>query len=161
MIRIKEITADTISECICHLRQADKEEIQAFSAVNPVSSIVFSWKDSDDSGAVWHEDGTLLCVYGFRQTGWCTWEVWMLTTTAVEELQYARIFLKEGRRIIRSYLKKYPYMHNVVYAKNTVAIKWLKYIGCTFGEPVTINGEKFIPFLLRGERQCILTEANE
>lgn len=153
-VNITEATIEDIREAARDIRQAEADEIYAFCGGTPLAALAVSFKVSSARYAARHKDGTLLCVFGMKRDSWNSWEIWLITTKAVETIQYGLAFQREFQRVFKQYLTEFPYMHNWVHDKNTVSIKWLKRTGCKFGEGIIVNGERFFPFYIRGDSPC-------
>ena len=149
-VNITEATMDDIREAALEIRDAEAEEIRAFCGGTPLAALSYSFKMSIARYAARYEDGTLLCVFGMKRDGMEGWEIWLISTKAVESVKYGIAFQREFCRVFRRYLRDFPYMHNWVHDKNTVSIKWLRRAGCKFGEAIIVNGERFFPFHIRG-----------
>lgn len=71
--------------------------------------------------------------------------IWALCTYRVEE--HPIPFLRACGRIKKQWVKWQ--VHNCVWLGNELHVKWLKFIGATFGKTIQINNEKFQHFILK------------
>ncbi len=71
--------------------------------------------------------------------------IWALCTYRVEE--HSIPFLRACERIKKQWVKWQ--VHNCVWLGNELHVKWLKFIGATFGKTIQINNEKFQHFILK------------
>lgn len=74
---------------------------------------------------------------------------WMLCVEGIE--RHARALLICAPRFIRAMSEGFERLINVVHADNRSAIRFLKWCGFVFGEPVEIAGEMFLPFEMARE----------
>lgn len=73
--------------------------------------------------------------------------VWFLPTNHIYEIPTT--YLRYMKKLLKFYLKKYRTLYNFVWEKNTVAIKWLKWLGADihYNRPIMYHkGQKFYPF---------------
>lgn len=91
------------------------------------------------------DTGEVYCIGGVEHSVFGEHIVWMLCTYRVEEKPV--MFLRKTKEIYEEYINKYKHMLNYVWEKNTVHVKWLKWLGAHFdGSYKIINGEKFLYF---------------
>lgn len=96
--------------------------------------------------------GRLLYIAGVRpyprSDGGC---VWMMGTKTLEQSpEKMTIMVSEAKGIIADWLKEYGWLSNVVYVESKSSIRWIKFLGASFGDAIEYNGRKFLPFLFRG-----------
>ncbi len=129
------------------LRRADREEVEALSGRNPREVLVESVERSSSAWAGL-ADGELVCLFGVvpLTLSGVTGIPWLLGSPAV--CDYSRQFLRRNKAFVRAMLQEYPVLKNVVDARNTVSIRWLRWLGFTMGEPTPMGtaGLPFIPF---------------
>lgn len=129
------------------LRAADRAEIDALTGRDPRAVLAES---VDRSTSAWAgcADGALVCLFGVvpLSLAGVTGIPWLLGSDAVT--RYGRPFLRRNRAYVRTMLREYPVLRNVVDARNAVSIRWLKWLGFTMGQPVPmgVRGLPFIPF---------------
>lgn len=68
--------------------------------------------------------------------------LWLYSTSAVDEHKF--IFVRYSQRLIEEMLKIYPTIVGVTDAKASDSIRWLKWLGAKFGEPIG----KYLPFTI-------------
>ena len=131
------------------LRQADREEVKALTGRDPREALVES---VERSAAAWAglANGELVCLFGVVPVSLVgvTGIPWLLGSDAVT--RYGRPFLRRNRTYLREMLREFPVLRNVVDARNTVSIRWLEWLGFTFGapQPMGVRGLPFIPFTM-------------
>ena len=68
---------------------------------------------------------------------------WMLTTAAVEK--HPKTFMKESRALFEVFKQSFPRMRNYVDARNTVAVRWLQWLGFSVYYPEPFGPDE-MPF---------------
>ena len=124
-VRVKALTIDILCAFMEDMREEDKQEAEAYYQGVPFKAMSISELAEHNPKALVLKDGTVLAIGGFEDG-----EVWMMCTNQVFKHQI--IFLKATRVLLKEILKEYGYLHNIVWKKNTVHIKWLKWLGATF-----------------------------
>lgn len=69
---------------------------------------------------------------------------WMLVTNRFMEVRHD--FKRQCRPWVDHFQRIYPHLINFVSEENTIAIRWLKWCGFTFGETVEL-GPEATPFI--------------
>lgn len=127
------------------IRLEDRREIWASNKATPHRSLLRSKRMSDEmwAGTV---DGEAVCLFGIVPLSLLSpvGIVWMLGTSGIE--RHDRAFLRRNRGWIAEALTRYELLVNMVDARNTKAIKWLKWLGAEFENPVPW-GEEELPFM--------------
>ena len=90
-------------------------------------------------------EGKLICTWGLIPPTLMSDQayLWLYTTPALKEHQF--IFVRKSQIALEGMLKEYPLITGHASAENTQAIRWLKWLGATFSDPVG----KFLPFTIR------------
>lgn len=71
--------------------------------------------------------------------------VWYLGSN--ESFNYPISLVKKGRKYVKEWLKKYTVLFNCVDKRNVRHIEWLKRLGFTFTQPITMpSGYEFLQF---------------
>jgi hypothetical protein len=129
------------------LRRADRAEIEALTGRDPRAVLIES---VERSASAWPglADGELVCLFGVvpMSLAGVTGIPWLLGSDAVAA--YSRQFLRRNRAWLGEMLRDFPLLTNVVDARNTVSIRWLRWLGFTLGtpQPMGVRGLPFIPF---------------
>lgn len=74
---------------------------------------------------------------------------WLLGTDAATESP--RQFMRMSRDFKAQLLVRYPVMRNFVDDRNVVSIRWLRWLGASFSDPIDVRGYQFRLFELRAE----------
>jgi len=128
------------------LRKADLRELKANSPAKPDVALMTS---------VWLSNPCYtICVYGepIGLFGLCPQKdvgvVWMMGTDKV--LQIKHTFLKASKEWLNYLLELKPVLFNFIHEKNTIHIKWLRWLGFSIiskKEGFGLNGETFYEFV--------------
>ncbi|GAA0567449.1 hypothetical protein ACFQH5_15675 [Halomonas salifodinae] len=132
------------------MRQADRDEIWAASRQSPGDSLRNAVRASRQplAGVI---DGELACLLGVvpQSTLGGTGAAWMLGSEVIE--RHPLVFLRHSRPALAEIARGFNYLHNWVDARNTVAIRWLAWLGFTIHdpEPFGVFGMPFHHFEMR------------
>ncbi|MGJ5032266.1 phage protein Gp13 family protein [Bradyrhizobium sp. HKCCYLS2038] len=132
------------------MRQADRDEVMAASGKSPAAAVAFSLRRS---AAAWTAliDGRPEVMFGVADLNILAGigAPWLLGTDAVE--RHNRQFLRRSVRWRDQLLQRYSVLRNFVDDRNTTSVRWLRWLGFRFSEPVMFNGQAFRAFELRSE----------
>ena len=132
------------------VRRADAEEVWAASRSTPEEALLRGLEYSLDprAGLV---DGTVACVFGVGQVTLASdWGIpWMLASPEVE--RHARAFLRLNLAYVREIRGQYRVLLNFVDARNTMALRWLRWLGFRVLPAVPFGADDlpFHPFNMR------------
>lgn len=147
---IREATPLDAFALVPRLRVADLNEISASAPEeDPLMVLLYSMEVSDWTCAICsEEDGRVLGLCGvtpFLDYG----GPWMLASDDLAEHQTT--FLRHTHAIVKVMHRKYPFLSNVVDARNTAHIRWLLWAGFKVDrdQPTFANGFIFYPFYRR------------
>lgn len=128
------------------LRKADLLELKANTTASPDVALMHS---------VWQSNPCYtICYFGepIGIFGLCPQKdigvVWMMGTDKV--LRIKNTFLKASKEWINYFLELTPILFNFIHEKNTLHIKWLRWLGFSIinkKENFGINGETFYEFV--------------
>jgi hypothetical protein len=140
-----------VDALLADMRQADRDEVAAmFGAEHIREAIETGIARSTPACWTLTIDGQVLCVGGVAPVSLLGGEgaPWMLATRLFERNRGALI------RVAPSYIARmlaaFPHLLNVVDARNTKAIAWLRRVGFTILDPIIVGaeGRPFHPFLM-------------
>lgn len=136
-----------------HIRPADAAELAAGFGMPPFESAAMSLRLSDSAFSA-RVNGRLLAVYGIRADSILdgTAVIWALGTRAAQEEW--RTFARWSAPCLERLADTLPWaatLHNAVHAQNEASIRWLGWLGASFGNPFYAKPEglppaAFIPF---------------
>lgn len=139
-----------IRELAKTMRKADQKELLSFGL--SIEKVLWrSWKGSVNCWTAMI-DGKVAAIWGACGAYLGTTAApWLLTSDEVYKispLRFARIYQKE----VETMLKMFPRLENYVDASYTGAVRLLRIIGFTLGEPEAkgVNGELFRKFEMKG-----------
>ena len=114
-----------------NLRKADMNELQAVLGNNlDTAHILYEGIKNSDNPRTFLVDGNPAAIYGVvnaqsddLKVGW----VWLLGTNKIKKAK--TFFLKHSKKELAEQEKEYDVLANYVDVRNTVHIKWLKWLG--------------------------------
>lgn len=131
-------------------RQADVDEVAASSGSTVQLALERGMAASHEPMTAML-DGTPVCMFG--AVPWSALggqaAIWMLGTIEMDRIAVQRDLLRISRRIIDYYQQMYPRcLYNAVDERNTKAIRWLRWLGFKFADPILIGPQcrPFLPF---------------
>ena len=131
------------------LREIDKREVRAMSGLEPGEALRVSLALSGRAWTAWTEDRVIL-MWGAGRLGGLPGLVgapWMLASDILERPEVSREFIRQSRPYARELEKGFQRLINRVHAENHLAIRWLRWLGFSFGEkPERLGGEPFYVF---------------
>lgn len=134
MITIDTATVDDILDFADNIRPMDAEEVEFVSGKPFNDHLGFLLTHVDDVRVI-KCNGVLLGIGNWyhEQLDWGLYSPgvigWMLMTNAVEDHKIE--FLRWSKEIVKKLLEVYPAITNTLYAKNTLHIKYLNFLGAT------------------------------
>ena len=130
------------------LRAADLQEIAASSGRPPLEVLEDGLRHSPAPYAAALSDGTVVALLGVAPTA--TPELGAVWLLGSDHLSTHRLtFLRHSREWLRILFADYQLLGNLVDARNTLHVAWLRWMGFRFLRRVAIgqNGEEFIEFV--------------
>jgi len=112
------------------LRPQDLAEIELTTGGKPpAAAIQDSVLKSDEVHVAVNEDGGIIMIYGLGSHPSGFGIPWMIASN--ELYRHTFTLLKHGRMVVRRFLERHPILCNLVDARNTVSINWLRWMGFT------------------------------
>ena len=140
-------TLDHALELAENMREADREEVWAAANYTPEQAALFSLDASRDAMTGLADD-RVVCMFGVGAAAIIstTGVPWLLTTDLVGK--HARPFLRRNKKVVEEMNEKYVVLRNYVDARNTMAIRWLRWLGFDVlpSVPFGAEGLPFHPF---------------
>lgn len=137
-------------------RPADEAELWAIARATPAQCLRYGLRTSAFAytGLL---DGVPVCVFGASPFSILSGigVPWMVGTTHLDSHRAQRELLRHARPCLDAMSHSFPTLGNVVDARNTAAIRWIRWLGFTLGEPMPMGPDKlpFIPFLLERKQE--------
>lgn len=138
----KSVKAD-IKKVLFDIREADKKELSYFKELGLKAKIKKMVELGSTSLFI---DGDLVCIYGVKEHKQA-YLPYMITTEHI--IKHKISFLKVSKPLFKKLLEecdKDYLIHNFVHYENILAIKWLRWVGFSFGRSRYFNGTYFFEF---------------
>jgi len=93
-------------------------------------------------------DGKMICFWGLSPSTLLnnSAHLWLYTVEAFKGHEF--VFVRKSQRVVEEMLKLYPTITGFTNVHRPKAIRWLKWLGASFGEPI----EEEMPFII-GRKQ--------
>lgn len=144
-LQFREPTEADIEELAANMRALDRKECEIVTGLAPREALKQSVAESANALAA-VIDGQVISIFGHSDASFLGEEryPWMISMTGIE--RYAREVI-EGAPIMFEAMKGgAERLHNIVHADNRTAIRFIGWLGFSFGERFDLNGEPFLPF---------------
>jgi hypothetical protein len=135
-----------------HLRPADLAECLAYGHADLEERLAANVRRSllCWSGFI---DGELAAILGVAPISMMAGigSPWMLGTPVLDA--HSRVLVRRTPEYIAKMLNAFPHLVNLVHARNTTSVRWLRRLGFTLHSPVPhgAHGELFHPFEMRAD----------
>lgn len=144
------LTVADIDAIVPLVRQADRDEITGALGIPMQDAIVDGIRNSSKASKI-VVDGLVVAVFGdapYSLLGGVG-VPWLISTVHVE--RYPKAFLTVCKPEVAEMLTRHRELFNFVDVRNTVAIRWLRWLGFEFDEPEPYgpNGMLFQRFWMR------------
>lgn len=132
------VTPDDIRYLAANLREADRMEVAAASGRDP--QWVLTEGVIKSAVSLVYRARRPVFIVGVVEPG----IIWLLGSDAIHH--HKRALHRLAGHVLTKWHERWPTLGNIVDARNTIHIRWLKSMGFQFGEPV-IAGVARLPFL--------------
>lgn len=136
-----------VYEILPNLRRADVVEGEIATGLSAEEALLISVRMSYEAIAA-YADNRLVMLAGVAPFSLLSSAAhpWMVGTDELPK--HAFKLCRENRRYVKKWLTWFPYLENWVDAENTVALKWLKWLGFELEKPIPWgdSGHFFIRF---------------
>lgn len=131
------------------MRASDRNEVAASCGATPFAALALSLRKSSRAWTAL-VDGKAEVIFGVGDLNilTATGAPWLLGTDAVDV--HFRLFLRESRAWRAKLFEDYAALRNIVDARNTTSIRWLKWLGFSLSAPIDVRGQAF--HLFEGRR---------
>jgi hypothetical protein len=141
---LRPATAADVRHVATNLRPADKAEALAAAGVPAIVALAESVHHSRATWSLYAED-TVAGLLGLQDTAVPEiGVVWMLCTPVID--RYPFTFLRDARELLPIVHRYHPIVTNQVDERNTVHIRWLRWMGFTFLRRIERWGAESRPF---------------
>lgn len=129
-----------------NMREKDRNEIWAIGHFTPEHAVKMSMLASD-SAYSFVQGKKVLAMFGVSSPSLLcpVGIVWFMSTEEIF-IRHRRTMARDGRAWLRKWLNDYDLLFNFIDVRNELSIKWLKWCGATFSEPIPYGVEK-LPFM--------------
>jgi len=153
---IRPATPEDVHAVGRNLRPADRDEIRAVTGAPPLLVLPECVAQSRATWTMYGLSGEPVGLFGVQDVfdnpdvGW----VWMVCTPTIE--RYPFHFLNKSRELLPVIHSFHPLVTNHVDERNTVHIRWLRWMGFTFLRRIERWGAESRPFIefARLQPQC-------
>ena len=157
--RVRKAQYSDIDTIACAMREADKQEIWDSHHVTPKEALVQSYRESVICLTITLE-GRPIGMFGVSPHTLVGYSgtVWLLGTEAICHIN--KKLLRRSREFVKIMLSYYPHLENFVSIKNESSVRWLKFCGAVFAEPVPygVEGKLFMRFTFEREKTpCVFS----
>ncbi len=134
-----------------NMREEDIRELKTLGTT-PFDSLMQGFRCSDSCYSLCDDKGNIMAMFGVasipelsEEYGLKAASIWLLGSKDLKSV--SRFFIRNSRKVYQKLISNYDFVVNIADARNTLHIKWLKYIGVTFIGECLINGVKFLKFI--------------
>lgn len=130
------------------IRQADRDEIEGALQIPLDTSLAEGLANCCKASKIVVDD-QIVALFGDSRHDDDLGVPWLVSTVHVE--RHPRAFLQVCKPEVEEMLTRHRCLINFVDVRNTVAIRWLEWLGFTFGEPEPYGplGMPFKPFWMK------------
>ena len=115
-----------------NMREEDQMEVRAQTGQEPEANLLHCFFASRPCMTMVSRHGHVMGMWGVVPEGQGG-RIWMLGTKGmVADKQDRRVFLRKSRKQLDLLFNYYPVLFNVVDARNTVHVRWIRHMGFTF-----------------------------
>lgn len=128
---VRESTLDDCYEVARRMRKQDIDEVWSSNHLSPSEATLACFKKSTITLTV-ERKGFAVAMFGIVPDnlvgGFAS--IWLLSTDGIVGID--KSFVRNSHMFIRYFLNFYSVLHSYVDMRNTVSIKWLKWLGANF-----------------------------
>ncbi|MCM8743625.1 phage protein Gp13 family protein [Pseudomonas koreensis] len=146
------VTAEDVAIILPIVRQADIDEITEALGIPMQRALLEAITGSLNAKKI-VVDGLVVAVFGdapYSILG-SVGVPWLISTVHVE--RHARAFLKVCKPEVQGMLTRHRHLMNYVDARNTAAIRWLKWLGFNFAPAAPYGAKRFLFHQFTMDRQ--------
>lgn len=147
MVEVRPLKVSDVWAVLADLRDADRDEIAALVGADAVHDAIETSVSSSSRAWTLTDDGQPIAVFGVAPSELHGVGMpWLVGTPRIVRRQ--RSFMRLCAHYIALMQQLFPVLINVVDARNTRAIAWLRHVGFEFGPPsnIGVEGRLFYPF---------------
>lgn len=151
--RIVPATLEHAEAIAANVREADRLELLASSGTDPLTAMRRGLETTPETLTGLY-DGEPACMFGvwpFSALGGMG-AAWMIGSRVLDRPGAQRALLRLSAPVVEYWSEHYPSLiYNFVDARNTRAIRWLRWLGFQFADPIPYGVDKvpFLPFYMK------------
>jgi hypothetical protein len=128
------------------LRKQDKDEVMAAAGLTAEQALSLSFLSEGEHNTIISGDGEIIGMFGVSTTSDPNIGTpWLLASPELPKV--TKQFIPQSLEWVKQKNKEFPLLINYVAAQNTVAIRWLRYLGFTFIQRIEEYGVGKKPFI--------------
>lgn len=135
---IRKATPQDVLSFAPRMREADKQEVEALTGLDPLACLSLGLMHSDPCMAGVGSNGEVVMIFGITRMDQNTGGIWMLASDEIKD--NVRELVRMGKRWLDEQQALYPVLTNVVDERNDVHLRLIKHMGFKFLEPITDYG---------------------
>lgn len=129
----RKTVASDIQVVAANMRKEDKAEVLAAEGIPPEHALLFCFMAGKPCMTICNASDEPIAMWGVTPDAGKVGRVWMLGTDELVQNHRIRIrFLREVKAYLRQLFTTYAVLWNCVDARNTVHIRWIRWMGFTF-----------------------------
>lgn len=149
LIRVERPSEALLDDFDRNIRPNDKRELLAANT-GVREEIEDSIYCADECWAVINAENEYLAVFGrTKVVGYAGNLIWCVGTNKLQRYWFP--FVRESRKVLREWAHEYGVLYNAVGSFNTESMRWLSWLGASFGQTIEMGGEEFVCFELYEE----------
>ena len=130
------------------MRAEDRAEVRAGCGQTPTEALIFCYFKGAPCMTMIGRGGEPVGMWGVVDEGEGLGRIWLLgTDELVKDKPNSIQFLRQAKPWLSKMLEQYDVLFNYADARNTVHIKWLRWMGFTFIKEHSNYGNEGRPFL--------------
>lgn len=151
---IRNACYDDVHRMKDKLRASDRQEVLASHGHSPHEALTFSLESSPIVYTAVYKNEPV-AIFGLVASplndGSAT--IWLLATDGFYPMR--KTFLRLSKKFIAIFLKQFPVLYNLVDVNNQGTIRWLKWLGAKFVDPIPYGsaGMLFRPFTIEAKKE--------
>ena len=127
---LKVATLEEANYLSTRLRQEDIDECRAHSNSKPLDALTLGIKNSHLPFAVYNNKHNPVMIMGVVPQGKNLGMIWLLSSPEINNMPLT--FLRHCKKVLECYNQTFPVLYNYIDARNTLHLKWLKWLGFQF-----------------------------
>ena len=145
---LKVATLEEANYLSTRLRQEDIDECRANANVTPLVALTIGVQNSHLPFVVYNDKHNPVMIMGVIPQGKNLGMIWLLSSPEISNMPLT--FLRHCKKVLECYNQTFPVLYNYIDARNTLHLKWLKWLGFQFikvHQNFGYEQRKFIEFI--------------